>query len=152
MNITPRDIVPMKLFNLLFLSVILTYSGLARSESNPGDFSMFQSADTNWALLENGVTTDKINKVFNTHVGDSDTVWGRMSKAKNVFSRNCLKAFPHVEFCRCLGNKMPVFATIELYISVSTENDKLLNAYYGLPPLASINIKKARNECSKLVR
>jgi len=158
MNITPRDIVPMKLFNLLFLSIVLTYSGLTRSEPSLGDFSIFQSAqqaaDDKWDSLENGMTIDEANKAFAV-LPENNTVWGRLQKEKNGFSRNCLKALPHVEFCRCLSNNLLPYTKIEFYIAVSTENDVLLNSYFDMSPFASISFKKikeARNKCSALVK
>ncbi len=157
MNITPRDIVPMKLFNLLFLSIVLTYSGLMRSEPSPDDYSMFQSdqqeTDKKWDLLENGVSVKKVDEIFMAYTTPKKTVWDLHQRAKNNFRKNCMKSFPHVGFCKCLSGEADkvLFPAIEGYIAVLVDDREMVTAY-GYNESIIQGFKGARNKCSKLLK
>lgn len=59
------------------------------------------------------------------------TLWERVERAAQQKSIQCMRAFPHQQFCRCLGNQLPMVLTIAQYTAIVTTSREQIG-YEGM--------------------
>jgi hypothetical protein len=79
------------------------------------------------------------------------TVLERLQRSAKEKSLQCLKAFPHEQFCACLGEQLPLVLTIAQYAAiVSTPREELDSAASSEDERKLIEVTfTAREQCAR---
>ena len=56
------------------------------------------------------------------------TLWERIERSSKEKSLECMKAFPHAQFCACLGEQLPLVLTVAQYVAIVTTPRERLEA------------------------
>jgi len=78
------------------------------------------------------------------------TLWERIERAARQKSIQCMRAFPHEQFCRCLASKIPMVLTITQYTAIVTSSREQIG-YEGMSgeEKRAIDVTmRAREECA----
>lgn len=130
MNISPRDIVPMKykLTSSLTLILALGLNSLSFAETSD-EFSDFLASKHKWNLLSgksenNGISLnlgqlDEAKEVLNRKT-PKDTIWDMHIRETNIFAVDCMKATGTENLCQCLNENLPLILSFLDYVRIVT--------------------------------
>ncbi len=117
----------------IFIAMALTITIPAFAQERVYDLSDFATPlseveDLEWRELsgasQNGkrpLTIEKINQLERRRKApDRKTAYGLVRSTSRARDVNCMKAFSHARFCKCLGEKLAAFLSFEGYVAIVT--------------------------------
>ena len=66
------------------------------------------------------LTIEQIDQLESRRKTERKTIWGLMTSHFHARNVSCIKAFAHVRYCRCLGEKLPAILSFEAYVKIIT--------------------------------